>query len=304
MLAIALLVAPAIVLWGGHDDDVSAAPPGSGDSITLADVPPTGAAARGRVVYDKYCVGCHGDEGRGDGAAARFLDPLPRDFQAGRFKFRSTTGADLPTVDDLMRTITCGLSGSAMPGFPLVPEQERRDVARFVLHLGVLGLVRKEVTYLVNEEGETLASIRGESLAQIRAEAEAKVAARRPTRAPASVPATDSSVAAGRALYDAQCASCHGATGRGDGSSALTLRDWKDAPIVPRDFTSGVYRAGSTDGDLFLRLKTGISGTPMPSFSGSDAELWSIVHYVGTLKDPSAHVPFTHDGCGGQEVSK
>ena len=53
--------------------------------LTAEDLPMNPSAARGRGIYVKWCIGCHGEEGRGDGAAAAMLDPLPRDFQSGRF---------------------------------------------------------------------------------------------------------------------------------------------------------------------------------------------------------------------------
>ena len=53
----------------------------------------------------------------------------------------SSSGAhgrgQLPFEDDVFRTVTCGLPGSAMPGFPLVAEQQRRDVVTYVLDLAV-----------------------------------------------------------------------------------------------------------------------------------------------------------------------
>jgi hypothetical protein len=85
---------------------------------------------------------------------------------------------------------------------------------------------------------------------------------------------------------------CHGASGVGDGSSSFHLRDWKNTVVRPRDFTSGIFRAGSTPKDLFLRMRTGLNGTPMPSVYGSDEDLWDITHFIISLKDPdSTHRP-------------
>src|SRR2546428_9384157 len=61
--------------------------------------------APGRQVYDEHCAVCHGAQGDGRGAAAaRFATP-PRDFTAGRYKIRSTPSGQLPTDDDLRRSI-------------------------------------------------------------------------------------------------------------------------------------------------------------------------------------------------------
>ena len=109
----------------------------------------------------------------------------------------------------------------------------------------------------------------------------------------------------GKGRYDNECKHCHGLTGRGDGSSSSTLRDYKDGEIRARDFTSGVFRSGSKPNDLFIRLKTGLNGTPMPSIAGTDQELWGLVHYMLSLKDPSAPKPKFPPGCSsGEEEAK
>ncbi|MGH7318661.1 MAG: cbb3-type cytochrome c oxidase subunit II, partial [Candidatus Rokuibacteriota bacterium] len=60
--------------------------------------------ARGKEVYERRCVGCHGQNGDGNGPVATFLDPRPRDFRLGAFKFRTTPSGSLPTDGDLYRT--------------------------------------------------------------------------------------------------------------------------------------------------------------------------------------------------------
>ena len=55
--------------------------------------------------------------GDGEGPAAKFLDPRPRDFTLGTFKFRTTQSGELPTNEDLFRTVSRGLPGTAMQAF-------------------------------------------------------------------------------------------------------------------------------------------------------------------------------------------
>src|SRR5207302_836927 len=50
----------------------------------------------GREVYNSRCVGCHGKGGDGNGLAATFLSPRPRNFTLGVFKFRTTASGSLP----------------------------------------------------------------------------------------------------------------------------------------------------------------------------------------------------------------
>src|SRR5437868_6671027 len=72
----------------------------------------------GKKAYERRCAGCHGVNGDGKGDAAIFLNPKPRDFSSGMFKFRSSALGTLPSDQDLMSTISKGVAGTSMPGFP------------------------------------------------------------------------------------------------------------------------------------------------------------------------------------------
>src|SRR5207245_8634844 len=77
---------------------------------------PVQDTAKGKAVYVKWCAGCHGDGGAGDGAAAAYMLPRPRNFTSGLYKIRTSASGQLPTDADLERAIDEGLPGSAMPG--------------------------------------------------------------------------------------------------------------------------------------------------------------------------------------------
>src|SRR5258706_5972078 len=68
--------------------------------------PPTGLTDLGKTIYRDRCAMCHGDSGKGNGPAAPFLHPRPREFTAGALKFRTTESGSIPTDADLDRTIT------------------------------------------------------------------------------------------------------------------------------------------------------------------------------------------------------
>lgn len=242
------------------------------------------SAERGRAVYEQYCIGCHGPEGRGDGEAASWLDPLPRNFQSGNFKFRTTPSGELPLLSDIEHVVRCGLEGSAMRRFPLLPSQDVTDVARYVQSLVEFGLVAKEVRWLIEDDDMTIDEIVADELDELREQTVADAYEYVwPLNVEERAEVTEEGLEQGRELYEAQCLACHGASGRGEGGSADALRDYKDAEIRPRDFTSGVFRAGSEPRDVFIRLKSGLNGTPMPAVYGTDEELWHLTHYILSL---------------------
>ena len=91
----------------------------------------------GRRAYETECAGCHGRNGDGAGPAATFLDPRPRNFRRGAYKFTTTSTGMRPKRSDLFGTITRGLAGSAMPSFRLLNEERRHDIVEYVRYLGM-----------------------------------------------------------------------------------------------------------------------------------------------------------------------
>lgn len=99
-----------------------------------------------------------------------------------------------------------------------------------------------------------------------------------------TAPARAPDLARGAAVYQAQCAACHGATGHGDGAAGLQLSP------RPIDFTD-VSRADQRSAlSLYEVITQGVPGTPMASYaqtlSGDDR--WALAYYVGTLAYPAA----------------
>ena len=88
--------------------------------------------AHGKEVYQRRCLGCHGVDGDGNGPAATFLyKQRPRSFAAAVFKFRLTK-EPLPTDGDLLRTITRGVRGTAMPAWYDLPLADRLSVIQYI----------------------------------------------------------------------------------------------------------------------------------------------------------------------------
>ena len=208
---------------------------------------------RGKAVYEKHCVECHGPSGHGDGPSAAFLVPRPRDFTTGKYKIRTTETGSVPTDDDLRATIQRGLYGTAMPGWDrILPTNDVADVAQYL---------------------KTLAP----QFAQ----------PPKPVAIGTGIPSSPDSITRGARVYDRlQCGKCHGTDGRGDGAVATTFEDEARQPLRAADLTEPwTFHGGATSRDIYLRFRTGMNGTPMPSFAdaASDNEMWDLANYVVSL---------------------
>jgi cytochrome c oxidase cbb3-type subunit I/II len=223
-------------------------------AVSVMEIPRTlKLVERGREVYEQRCVGCHGTKGDGNGLAAAFLEPRPRDFTEPAFKFRTTPSGSLPTDGDLFRTITRGVRWTAMPTWHELPEKDR---------LAVIQFIKTFAPDVWKEPPEP------------------------PIIIPDPPPATPELVAKGKELFQrAKCWECHGNEGKGDGPSAGQLKTDAKLPIRPTDFTRGQFKGGSHVRDIFRTMTTGLNGTPMPSFADSmkDDERWAISYFVLSL---------------------
>lgn len=229
---------------------------------------------QGKFVFEQNCQVCHGRRGNGRGELAPTTFPRPRDFTRGIFKYHSTPNGSLPTEADLRRTIREGLAGTAMPAFTQLPSH---DLDAVIAHLQTLS------------PRWTNALLRAAPLPHA------------PVPSWFANPADSSPhQEIGRTLFTAACAPCHGADGRGHGTSAEGLLDDWDHPCPPRDLTRPQFRRGTSPKDLHRTLTAGIGGTPMPSFAETLTELqrWQVVAFLGTWLEPrTAHrtgEPSTH----------
>lgn len=215
----------------------------------------TGHAANAKANYRRYCVGCHGTEGDGEGENTPWLDPKPRNFTLGQFKCRSTPSGSLPTDQDLYDTLGRGLDRSVMPVWSQLTNQDKVDLVAYVKHFSSKWTTEKPGAII---------------------------------QVPAEPEITADRVKAGQVLFQKlECWKCHGVEGRANGPSSDTLTDDQNRPIKPYNFTDGSRpKCGSTDQDIYKIFMSGLDGTPMPSFMDNvkPDEAWDLVFYLRTLQ--------------------
>src|SRR3954468_8937980 len=102
-------------------------------------------------LYRRHCAHCHGISGDGHGPTAGILNPYPRDYRAGKFKFKSTFTAAQPTEADLKRIVHDGIPGTAMPSFGLLPPDEQQALVEYVKYLSIRGQTETAIENFVSE---------------------------------------------------------------------------------------------------------------------------------------------------------
>jgi glucose/arabinose dehydrogenase/mono/diheme cytochrome c family protein len=101
------------------------------------------------------------------------------------------------------------------------------------------------------------------------------------------VAATPQSIAAGKRVFDANCAACHGNVAQGAVKAGITISILEEQKArQPPDLTDGQWDHGSTDGEIFAVIKRGLPPTMMAGYDGRipDTDIWHIVNYLRSLR--------------------
>ncbi|MCD6052587.1 MAG: hypothetical protein K0Q55_4005 [Verrucomicrobia bacterium] len=235
---------------------------GAAETVAKLKVEPPDFAlfSQGKYVFEKNCVVCHGERGDGKGTMGLTLDIRPRDFRSGIFKYKSTPTDSLPTTEDLFRTVSNGITGTAMPIFSHLSERDRRAVVEYVKFFSPRWNHPKNYAKPLPRAVSPDWMDDGDKLKVQRAK--------------------------GAELFMVTCVPCHGPKGEGNGPNAVQLVDLWNFPIKPGNLRAAHLRQGEEMADWYRVVTQGIAGTPMPTFADSltGEQRWQIVAYLQQLR--------------------
>lgn len=213
-------------------------------------------------IYVQQCVSCHGLSGQGRGVTAASQDPYPRDFRMGIFKFKSSPRSAKPLKEDIEKTLRLGLSGSQMPIFDKLSDEEIKALVDYVIFLSIRGEFERRLIQLAatDLDGERIYDRTAEKSVvdgqlSTASDALTQIADRwvQSVDAAEEFPRPDfpifgsetvetkaeltASIEKGKALFAsevASCAKCHGVNADGKGNQLPDYDDWT------KDWTSKI----------------------------------------------------------------
>lgn len=261
----------------------------------------------GSTVYRRHCMHCHGISGDGRGPTGPWVNPSPRDYRQGLFKFISTAVSvsdRKPRRTDLRRTLERGIEGTSMPSFGLLPEEEKEALISYVIHLSLRGEVeRYTIETIVDGTLEGTVAEQVEDLLNILLQAwvQSNEKGIEPSAYPykeKDSPQLQASVRRGFQLFTdprgaASCINCHLDFGR---QAPFRYDQWGTL-VRPANLTAGVYRGGHRPIDLYWRIRGGIVPSQMPRADFDDKAAnqeqwhnadpyWDLVNFVQALPYP------------------
>ena len=275
-------------------------------------------AARGEVRPTYPVIQyAHSREGGGDAIANGFvyrgkLIPLLRDklvfgdITTGRIWYANradviaadddnpTTVAPIHEMDADLRRITeetyrkRGGTGQTLPGFGAIAGRGRVDLRFAQDNDGELYILTKSdgmIRKVVDARGATIAP----AAASVRTGRGPNVTGAEATTLRNPVALTSASIAAGKRVFDANCASCHGNRAQGALKAGITISIIEEQRgRQPPDLTDAQWDHGSSDADIFRVIKRGLPPTMMPAFDGRipDRAIWNIVNYLRSRRHP------------------
>ncbi|HWG38378.1 MAG TPA: c-type cytochrome [Terriglobales bacterium] len=275
-------------------------PPGAATAVDLHPLLEASPklVTEGKNVFEANCVPCHGADGYGNGPKAAGLNPPPRNYHSGKFKFGTSVLA-------MYHTVTNGSPGTSMPSFVALTPEERMAVVHYIR----ANFIPKDA--LQANSAAELASIETPASAgpaalpplnpvpegpripisvamQIVAE-EAKAPGNAGVQ-PASAGSGD--LAQGESLYRQACQSCHGADGEG-GTPVMMVGSDPYLEVKAESFSHPVILHSPQDAAGFANVVLhGLPGRMMPGHGTlTKPQLDSLYAYVQQLLQKGKPTP-------------
>jgi mono/diheme cytochrome c family protein len=238
------------------------------DTLEKMLVPTETKIERGKQIYESKCAGCHGPGGAGDAnyPADKFANKAPN-FADGQYRHGSGK-------IQVYNAITKGLSGTAAEGEKPLYHPVFTESLRYQERWAVTHYVREELS-----ADQQLGTDPAPVVDQARLEAREGTCDPEIKKTIASrvEPKGEEQMKTGEELYNQQCTTCHGESGKGDGPAGSGLQP------APRNFhaTDVKWTKGTSPLNIFNTLTNGIEGSAMASYSTlSEDERWALTHYV------------------------
>ncbi|WAK01050.1 c-type cytochrome [Methylobacter sp. YRD-M1] len=217
-----------------------------------------------QLLYKEKCAYCHGDNGDGQSYAAHNMLVKPTSFVNGNYKYRTTPYGQFPTDQDLEKTISNGLQGTAMPAWSdLLSSEQITSLAQYV-----------------------------KSLSKIPAADSAAIAV--PTQKFA-----DANIADGEKVYqESGCINCHGVNLDGQEDRIRRIKANIKEGVAARDLTDHRnFRGGASLSDIYTRIYTGLNGTMMQGYGNvlTEKNIVDVSAYIKSVYEEKEKTRWTND---------
>jgi high-affinity iron transporter len=95
----------------------------------------------------------------------------------------------------------------------------------------------------------------------------------------AAPPPTPKVLENGKAVYEINCAACHGVSGEGNGPVAFAVKP------PPRNLVKEPFKAGDSVGQIYTTITSGLPSTRMVGYPQlKDVDRWAVAYYVRAFR--------------------
>ncbi len=208
---------------------------------------------RGRAIYAKNCAVCHGDKGEGAVWAGANMTRPPRNF--------SVVGPDSLTREAMLGAVAQGRPGTAMASFATQLSKEEMALVVDYIRVALMAPAISGTRAHGGRAADAAASPGAASVAAAATAASPSTGAAAKANLVAPFPNNlKGDARRGGTFYQANCATCHGLRGDGQGPRAYFINP------KPKSFVDDTARARYSRPALFAFVSEGKLGTEMPAW--------------------------------------